>query len=185
MFDTVKRLGCAVCLGIFALTGDAAAMGGKLPEEGAPREWVRPGDILADGAAGETATDLPDAEAGASIFIDGEAFSPADLRWKSRVIAVFANTPQDPSFIRQLSMLERGEDALAAREVVVITDTDAAGDGVWRRFLRPDGFSLVLIDIDGTIMLRKPMPWDMREISRAIDRFPLRRQEIGRSGVLQ
>ncbi|HBU14399.1 MAG TPA: methylmalonyl-CoA epimerase, partial [Gemmobacter sp.] len=25
---------------------------------------------------------------------------------------------------------------------------------------------------------RKPLPWDLREITRAIDKFPLRRQEM-------
>ena len=47
-----------------------------------------------------------------------------------------------------------------------------------RAKLRPRGFSLVLIDKDGEAKLRKPLPWDVREITHAIDKFPLRRQEI-------
>ena len=31
---------------------------------------------------------------------------------------------------------------------------------------------------DGTILLRKPAPWDVREISRSIDKLPLRKQEV-------
>ena len=39
------------------------------------------------------------------------------------------------------------------------------------------------MDKDGQVKLRKPFPWDVREISRAIDKFPLRRQEIGRADL--
>lgn len=47
-----------------------------------------------------------------------------------------------------------------------------------RQRLRPRGFMLVLIGKDGGVKLRKPVPWDVREISRSIDKFPLRQQEI-------
>ena len=33
-------------------------------------------------------------------------------------------------------------------------------------------------DKDGKIALRKPLPWDTREISRTIDKFPSRRDEV-------
>ena len=52
-------------------------------------------------------------------------------------------------------------------------------------FLVPDRRrESILFDIttgvknDGTIVARKPAPWDVREITRAIDKFPLARQEI-------
>jgi hypothetical protein len=44
--------------------------------------------------------------------------------------------------------------------------------------LRPRGFSLVLMDKDGEVKRRNPAPWGVREITHAIDRFPLRRQEM-------
>ncbi len=47
-----------------------------------------------------------------------------------------------------------------------------------RTTLRPRGFSLVIVDKDSRVMLRKPDPWDVREISRAIDKTPLRQQEV-------
>jgi hypothetical protein len=31
---------------------------------------------------------------------------------------------------------------------------------------------------DGTIYLRKPSPWDVREIGRTIDKLPMRQDEI-------
>ena len=37
---------------------------------------------------------------------------------------------------------------------------------------------LVLVGKDGQIKLRKPFPWDVRELSNSIDKTPLRQQEI-------
>ena len=37
---------------------------------------------------------------------------------------------------------------------------------------------LVLIGKDGSVYLRKPFPWSVREIGRSIDKMPLRQQEI-------
>jgi hypothetical protein len=37
---------------------------------------------------------------------------------------------------------------------------------------------LALIGKDGEIKLRKPAPWDVREITRSIDKMPLRAQEM-------
>jgi hypothetical protein len=44
--------------------------------------------------------------------------------------------------------------------------------------LRPRGFMLALVSKDGSVFQRKPAPWDVREISRAIDKLPQRQQEI-------
>ena len=67
---------------------------------------------------------------------------------------------------------------------VIITDSDPGANSAWRQQLHPRGFSLVIIDKDGQVKQRRPLPWDVREISRAIDKLPLRRQEIGRAGLL-
>ena len=101
----------------------------------------------------------------------------ADLLWQKRPLVVFADSPDDPNFIRQLHLLERNSQDLADRDVLVITDTDPAANSAIRLKLRPRGFSLVLMDKDGQAKLRKPLPWDVREISHAIDKFPLRLQE--------
>ena len=101
----------------------------------------------------------------------------ADLIWLKRPVVVFADSPNDPSFVRQMQLLLRNPEDLIDRDVLVITDTDPAGNSAIRQKLRPRGFSLVLMDKDGQAKLRKPLPWDVREISRAIDKFPLRMQE--------
>jgi hypothetical protein len=67
---------------------------------------------------------------------------------------------------------------LGERDVVVITDTDPAAATDARQRLRPQGFALVLMDKDGEVKRRAPAAWSMREIMHAIDRFPLRREEM-------
>ncbi len=49
--------------------------------------------------------------------------------------------------------------------------------------MRPAGFMLVLVGKDGGIKLRKPSPWDVREITRSIDKMPMRQREIREQGT--
>ena len=71
-----------------------------------------------------------------------------------------------------------GEDMLLDRDVIVLTDTDPAAQSPIRQKLRPRGFMMVLIGKDGGVKLRKPLPWTVREISRSIDKMPMRLQEV-------
>lgn len=101
-----------------------------------------------------------------------------DLMYLKRPVVVFADSPADPNFIRQMDLIARDAGELAERDVIVITDTDPDARTEVRTKLRPRGFSLVLLDKDLKPVIRKPLPWEVREITHAIDKFPLRRQEI-------
>lgn len=107
-----------------------------------------------------------------------EAESLDAFLWVARPVIVFADTPNDPRFIKQIELLEARKDELFARDVVVIADTDPAARSPIRTQLRPRGFQLTLVGKDGKVALRKPAPWDVRELTRAIDKMPLRKQEI-------
>ena len=109
---------------------------------------------------------------------DAASVTLSDFLWQKRPVVVFADTPADPAFREQMQLLESRWPELAERDVVVITDTDPKAATPVRQTLRPRGFALVLIGKDGTIALRKPSPWDVRELMRAIDRMPMRREEI-------
>jgi len=98
--------------------------------------------------------------------------------WEARPIVVFADSPNDPRFVEQMELLTERIDALAERDVVVLIDTTPAERGAIRQELRPRGFMLVVLAKDGSIVTRKPAPWDVREITRSIDKLPLRQQEV-------
>ena len=127
---------------------------------------------------------VPQAE-GTPARLDATEVEPQQFLWNARPVVVFSDTPDDPAFLQQVAALERDSRALAARDVVVVVDSDPAANSLWRQQLRPSGFSLVIIDKDGQVKIRRPSPWDAREIGRAIERLPLRRQEIGRGSLLR
>ncbi|SDZ52702.1 protein of unknown function [Jannaschia faecimaris] len=104
----------------------------------------------------------------------------ADLKWVARPVVIFANSPRDPSFVEQMEEIRADMPRLITRDVIVITDTNPDEPSDLRNRLRPRGFMLVLIGKDGRIELRKPLPWTVRELSRSIDKMPMRRQEMGR-----
>ena len=100
------------------------------------------------------------------------------LVWVARPLMVFADSANDPQFRQQMEFLADRAADLAERDVIIITDTDPAARSDVRLRLRPRGFMLALIGKDGEIKLRKPAPWDVRELTRSIDKMPLRQQEI-------
>jgi hypothetical protein len=110
--------------------------------------------------------------------VDAVDLTLDQFMWVARPVVVFADTPADPNFIRQVDLLMERTDVLEIRDVVVIIDTDPANPSEIRRTLRPRGFSLVVLGKDGRVIQRKPAPWDVREITRAIDRTPQGQQEI-------
>jgi hypothetical protein len=101
----------------------------------------------------------------------------SDLIFLRRPVVVFADRPNDPAFVRQMELLTRYYDQLAVRDVILVTDTDPANPSDLRKKLRPRGFSLVLMDKDWKPMIRKPLPWDGREIINSIDKMPIARTE--------
>ncbi len=119
----------------------------------------------------EAEPDLPMIQPGTDRTLD-------EFLWIKRPIVVFADSPADPRYVEQINLLSDRIEALRLRDVIVLTDTDPSARSDLRRELRPRGFALVVIGKDGTIITRKPLPWDVREISRAIDKMPLRQQEI-------
>lgn len=113
-----------------------------------------------------------------TTIFDASEVDLADFLWLARPVVVFANTPANPAFKEQLRLFADRMDDLVERDVVLITDTDPDARSDLRTKLRPRGFMLTLIGKDGGVKLRKPFPWDVREISRSIDKMPLRQQEI-------
>ena len=99
-------------------------------------------------------------------------------QWTHRPVVVLANSTEDVNYKRQIKMLEQDIESLVDRDVIILTDTTLSPATPLRDALRPRGFALLLIGKDGQIKLRKPFPWSVRELSRAIDKMPMRRQEL-------
>ncbi len=128
------------------------------------------------------AQDTPDIVAAweadhALVFEAGDITLDA-FKWVARPLVVFGDSPNDPQFRQQMDLITERLDELAIRDVIVITDTDPEARSALRTALRPRAFMLALVGKDGQVKLRKPRPWDVRELSRSIDKMPLRQQEI-------
>ena len=119
-----------------------------------------------------------DAAVAELLILDAAGIDPEQFLWDRRIVAVLAHSPNDPSFVQQLRDIRENPGDLLERDVVVLIDSDRSSDSLLRRMLRPRGFMLAIIEKDGEIKQRRPAPRDVREISAAIDHFPMRRQEI-------
>jgi len=130
---------------------------------------------LMGGSLAAAEGDLPPSP---SIFLEGDVQDLSQFVWEKRPIVVFADSPNDSSFGLQMEYLNARVEELEKRDVVVLTDTDPSAQSALRTKLRPRGFMMVLIGKDGGVKLRKPLPWDVRELSRTIDKMPVRQREI-------
>lgn len=102
----------------------------------------------------------------------------AELKWVSRPIVIFADSPADPRLAQQLASLEQNQADLDERDVVVLVDTDPGTLSDLRRKFRPRDFNVLVIGKDGEVKYRKPNPITVREVIRLIDRMPMRQQEL-------
>lgn len=154
-------------LSVLLALGAVPVIAQGAPEAPAPSEDAPP-DAPADA----------EEEAAETIILPAAEHEIGEYLWLKRPLAVFADSPADPRYEQQMQLISDRLDDLRERDVVVLTDTDPAKLSPLREKLRPRGFMLVLIGKDGTVYLRKPFPWSVREISRSIDKLPLRQQEI-------
>lgn len=156
-----------------ALLAFSAAAQDQIP---APRVEISAGESA---AVAETLGAAPAANAPDTFApLPAEGLSIEDFRWQKRLVIVLADSPDNPAFTDQMQMLAERPQDLVARDVVVIFDSDPEARTAIRQQLRPRGFMLVLMDKDGQIAQRKPFPWTVREITRAIDKMPLRQEEL-------
>lgn len=141
--------------------------------------WAQDKAVVADTMPSEE-----DAQTAEEVLPEDGVIQPAGMHeleeylWLKRPLVVLADSPNDPRFAQQMDLINKRLEDLATRDVVVLTDTDPSTLSPLRERLRPRGFMLVLIGKDGNVYLRKPFPWSVREITRSIDKMPLRQQEV-------
>ena len=145
----------------------------------APFAAVAFGLMLA-GAMPASAQDTTETAAATPVMevLPGYDVQLDSFQWTHRPVVIFADSPNDPRFQEQIDKLREDPAALLDRDVVVLIDSDPARKSPLRKKLRPRGFMMVLIGKDGGVKLRKPLPWSVREISRTIDKMPMRLREV-------
>jgi hypothetical protein len=112
------------------------------------------------------------------VILDATETDLNEFKWKNRPVIVFADSEDDPALIEQMELINLRAEELSERDVVVIVDTDPAARSDIRLKMRPRGFMLTLVGKDGNVAIRKPFPWSVREITRSIDKMPMRQREI-------
>jgi len=125
----------------------------------------------------------PEAESAGLTIIDMTRPETVPLgvdqhKWVNRLVVVFADSMSDPRYQEQMAFLGQGEQDLLDRDVVVLVDTDPAVGSALRLRYRPRGFVVLLVGKDGALALRKPVPWNVRALRNAIDKLPVRQQEM-------
>ena len=113
------------------------------------------------------------------IDVSDGTFGQFDIdgyKWQKRLFIILAESPNDPRFVEQMQYFEGAEQFLVERDVVVLWDTNPGAASALRRKFRPRDFVILLVGKDGTVFLRKPTPWNVRELSNAIDKLPIRQQ---------
>ena len=130
--------------------------------------------LFAATASAQSATEPPQPV----LFAPADMADLSEFHWKKRPVLVFADSEDDPAYQAQMELLREQPEDLLERDVIVLTDTDPQARSALRLKMRPRGFMLVLVGKDGGIKLRKPRPWDVREITRSIDKMTIRQREI-------
>ena len=166
-----------VMLGAALSAGSVLAMGAPTPPPPPVQVERAPPARPAHTAPAQVTVTTP--QAGPQLeYLLATEIAPSQLLYRKRTVVVFADTPADPAFTVQMVALETQAGPLVDRDVVVISDSEPGDRSAWRQWLAPVGFSLVIVDKDGQVKQRKPQPWDVREIVRAIDKFPSRLEEL-------
>jgi len=99
----------------------------------------------------------------------------APYGWAARPIVVFA-TQDEPRLDRQLEQFARAADSLRDRRNVIVVDTHP--DSALRRQFGPDGFTVILVGLDGGEKARQRGVVSGTVFDAAIDAMPMRRRRL-------
>lgn len=98
------------------------------------------------------------------------------VRWRNRVVLVFAPTASNASFVKQKKILE--EYSCGVRERDIITVLSPPGNFRRRFNIVAARFHVLLIGKDGRVKLRHEKPVSAEELFATIDAMPMRRSEM-------
>ena len=122
------------------------------------------------------------------------AFQLEDVRWKKRVLVLYAPSAKDPKLAEQLARVAKVQPGFDERDMLLVVLLETAGSRAGdralsveealalRRALRfePGAFGLRLIGKDGGVKRRGNEPVAMQTVFAQIDAMPMRRAEMRR-----
>ena len=127
--------------------------------------------------------------------------APGDLdryRWKNRLVLLFAETPSNSGYLRQIEQFREQVKGFRERDLVLFhlfdKGTSYAGSesqiisesGTKELFLRfevpPGDFTILLIGKDGSEKLRSDTVLETARLFEVIDAMPMRQREMRNSG---
>ena len=99
------------------------------------------------------------------------------FRWQARPILVFA-AKDDPRLGKQVAAFAGVANALRERRNVIVVDTNAVS--ALRARFSPDGFTVILVGLDGGEKARENRVVPGNVFEDRIDAMPMRRREMER-----
>ena len=128
---------------------------------------------------------------GAASTVQAATEPLSQLKWKNRVLLIFADQANNENLIKQRQMLQRNPGEVADRDLIIVeivgnearnTDDPSIrldGDTLRKRFLPPKaGFAVVLVGKDGGSKLERTTPIDPDLLFKTIDAMPMRQSEM-------
>ncbi|SLN60763.1 hypothetical protein ROJ8625_03083 [Roseivivax jejudonensis] len=119
-----------------------------------------------------------DADRGIMRTLSPDTDDLSAYRWENRPVLLFAPSPDDPEFRRQVATLEAAQPDVEDRDIVVLSDTDPQAGGALRARFAPDGFLFVLVGKDGGVKRTETAPVAAADLFGTIDAMPMRRREM-------
>jgi hypothetical protein len=111
------------------------------------------------------------------------AFADPDLpsyRWKNRVLVILAPSDKDQKLEEQRASASASAAGFSERDLIVVTEIGVEGP-IHRKYgIRESDFQVLLIGKDGRSTLQWPKPVSSEVIFSAIDRMPMRREEMSK-----
>jgi hypothetical protein len=111
------------------------------------------------------------------------AVADADLagyKWKNRVLVILASSDNDPEVKEQRASAAASAAGFSERDLIVVTEIGVEGC-IHREFgIGESDFQVLLIGKDGHSARRWSKPVSSEVIFSAIDKMPMRRDEMSR-----
>ncbi len=129
-------------------------------------------------------------------FREKGAFDNGRRAWEHRLFLIFAPSPGDDRYVRQMRLLEGARDGFAERDLLrgdLFEGETGTFDGgpvsagqaawAWERYgVEPGRFAAVLVGKDGTVKHRSGKPVEPEDLYALIDQMPMRRREMRERG---